>query len=43
MARWGVGSKQVEFAATGYVIDVQGFSNSLLRWALRIQGLELLA
>jgi hypothetical protein len=23
---WGVGSRQVEFAAAGYVIDVQGIA-----------------
>jgi hypothetical protein len=39
--RKGVGSKQVEFAAAGYVIDVQVIE-ILQRWALRIQGLELL-
>jgi hypothetical protein len=33
---------KVEFAAEGYVIDVQGLE-LLQRWALRLQGLELLA
>jgi hypothetical protein len=43
-AQTSVRSSQVEVTAAGDVIDVQGkyFLNSLQRWALRTQGLELL-